>query len=69
MIAVDSPAHLDTAIGQVATGDWFPIDQARPSVEAGTQGVRAGLTTTVELEGSPRPALVAETIALVVPEA
>ncbi|MET0812271.1 MAG: MaoC family dehydratase [Microbacterium sp.] len=38
------------------------------SVEQSPQGFRAHLTTTVELEGSPRPALVAETIALVVPE-
>ncbi|GAA1928037.1 hypothetical protein GCM10009775_20080 [Microbacterium aoyamense] len=38
------------------------------SVDPSPQGLRAGLTTTVELEGSPRPALVAATIALVVPE-
>ncbi len=151
MIAADSPSALSDAIGQVATGDWFEIDQARiqafadatedwqwihldaeraasgpfgatiahgyltlsllprltagllaiggasmvvnygldrvrflqpvvvgsrvraatelVSVEPSPQGFRAGLTTTVELEGSARPALVAETIALVVPEA
>ena len=151
MIAVASPAELSQAVGQVATGDWFTIDQDRiqgfadvtedwqwihldaeratagpfgatiahgyltlsllprltagllsidgaamivnyglnkvrflqpvvsgsrvravtelASVEPSPQGYRAGLTTTVELEGSTRPALVAETIALVVPDA
>lgn len=151
MIAVASPAELSQAVGQVATGDWFTIDQDRiqgfadvtedwqwihldaeraaagpfgatiahgyltlsllprltagllsidgaamivnygldkvrflqpvvsgsrvravtelASVEPSPQGYRAGLTTTVELEKSPRPALVAETIALVVPDA
>lgn len=39
------------------------------SVEPGSQGYRVGMTTTVELEGGARPALVAETLALIVPEA
>lgn len=38
------------------------------SVESTPQGWRAGLRTTVELEGASRPALVAETVALFVPE-
>ncbi|MCP2635263.1 MaoC family dehydratase [Microbacterium sp. HD4P20] len=37
------------------------------SVEPTSQGYRVGLRTTVELEGSNRPALVAETIGLFVP--
>ena len=37
------------------------------SVEPSAQGYRVGLRTTVELEGSSRPALVAETIGLFVP--
>ncbi|SDH55020.1 MaoC family dehydratase [Microbacterium pygmaeum] len=37
-------------------------------LEESPQGYRAALTTTVELEGSSRPALVAQTLALVVPE-
>ena len=39
------------------------------SVEPASQGYRVGLRTTVEIEGSERPALVAETIGLFVPEA
>ena len=39
------------------------------SVDPTRQGFRAGLRTTVEIEGGSRPALVAETIALFVPEA
>ena len=39
------------------------------SAEPTPQGYRVGLRTTVELEGSERPALVAETVALFVPEA
>lgn len=38
------------------------------SAEPTPQGWRVGLRTTVELEGSSRPALVAETVALFVPE-
>ena len=38
------------------------------SAEPSPQGYRVGLRTTVELEGSSRPALVAETVALFVPE-
>ena len=38
------------------------------SAEPTPQGYRVGLRTTVELEGSERPALVAETVALFVPE-
>ncbi|GAA5200073.1 hypothetical protein GCM10025773_16840 [Microbacterium jejuense] len=38
------------------------------SAESTPQGWRAGLRTTVELEGSPRPALVADAVALFVPE-
>lgn len=34
------------------------------SAEAGPQGWRVGMRTTVEIEGSERPALVAETLAL-----
>ncbi|KAA9111364.1 MaoC family dehydratase [Microbacterium rhizomatis] len=37
-------------------------------VDASPQGYRAALTTTVQIEGSARPALVAETLVLVVPE-
>ncbi|WP_404431527.1 MaoC family dehydratase [Microbacterium lacus] len=37
------------------------------SVEAASQGYRANLRTTVELEGSERPALIAETIGLFIP--
>ncbi|GAA3921568.1 MaoC family dehydratase [Microbacterium invictum] len=37
------------------------------SAEPGAQGTRVGLRTTVEIDGSERPALVAETIALFVP--
>jgi acyl dehydratase len=37
------------------------------SVEAVSQGYRANLHTTVELEGSERPALIAETIGLFIP--
>lgn len=36
-------------------------------VEATAQGVRVSSTVTVEIEGAPRPALVARTIALFVP--
>ncbi|MET0735870.1 MAG: MaoC family dehydratase [Microbacterium sp.] len=39
------------------------------SAEPTPQGFRVGLTTTVELEGSSRPALVAQSIGLLVPEA
>lgn len=148
-IAADSPAHLESAIGARAVGEWFTIDQQRiaqfadvtedwqwihldteraasgpfgttiahgyltlallprlteglvsvgstamtvnygldsvrflqpvpsgsrvraaselRSVEKTAQGYRAGFTTTVELEGSERPALVAQTIALFIP--
>ncbi|MFC8682142.1 MaoC family dehydratase [Microbacterium ureisolvens] len=38
------------------------------SAEPTPQGYRVGLRTTVELEGSERPALVAETVALFVPQ-
>jgi acyl dehydratase len=38
------------------------------SVEASPQGYRVGIATTVEIEGASRPALVAGSIALVVPE-
>ncbi|BDV29885.1 MaoC family dehydratase [Microbacterium terricola] len=37
------------------------------SVEETAQGYRVGMTTTVELEGASRPALVAETLALFFP--
>jgi acyl dehydratase len=37
-------------------------------VEAAPQGYRVSLHTTVELEGSERPALVAQTVGLFVPE-
>lgn len=37
------------------------------SVEGSAQGWRVGMTTTVEIEGSERPALVAETVALFIP--
>lgn len=37
------------------------------SAEGGAQGWRVGARTTVEIEGSERPALVAETIALFIP--
>ncbi|WP_342447974.1 MaoC family dehydratase [Microbacterium sp. CPCC 204701] len=36
-------------------------------VEQAPQGYRVGLRTTVEIEGSDRPALIAETIGLFVP--
>ncbi|HEX5856827.1 MAG TPA: MaoC family dehydratase [Microbacterium sp.] len=39
------------------------------AVEPGPQGYRVNLHTTVELEGSHRPALVAQTVGLFVPEA
>jgi acyl dehydratase len=39
------------------------------SAEPSPQGYRVGLRTTIELEGSERPALVADTVALFVPEA
>ena len=39
------------------------------SAEPTPQGYRVGLRTTIELEGSERPALVADTVALFVPEA
>ncbi|GAA1983625.1 MaoC family dehydratase [Microbacterium pumilum] len=39
------------------------------AVESAPQGYRVSLTTTVELEGSERPALVAQTVGLFVPEA
>ena len=39
------------------------------AVEPTPQGYRVNLKTTVELEGSDRPALVADAVALVVPEA
>ena len=39
------------------------------AVEPTPQGYRLSLKTTVELEGSDRPALVADSVALVVPEA
>ncbi|GAA5094754.1 MaoC family dehydratase [Microbacterium yannicii] len=38
------------------------------SAEPSPQGYRVGLRTTVELDGSERPALVAETVALFVPQ-
>jgi acyl dehydratase len=38
------------------------------AVEPGSQGYRVSMTTTVELEGSERPALVAQTVGLFVPE-
>ena len=38
------------------------------SAEPSPQGYRVGLRTTIELEGSERPALVADTVALFVPE-
>ena len=38
------------------------------SAEPVAHGMRVGMRTTVEIEGSERPALVAETIALYVPE-
>lgn len=151
MIAVDSPAALDSVVGRSATGEWLAVDQERiqafadatedwqwihldaeraasgpfgatiahgyltlsllprltagllridgasmvvnygldrvrflqpvvvdsrlravtevTAVEPTAQGYRVGLSTTVELEGSERPALVAQTVALVVPEA
>lgn len=37
------------------------------SAEESPQGWRVGMTTTVEIEGSERPALVAETVALFIP--
>ncbi|MBD7957493.1 MaoC family dehydratase [Microbacterium sp. Sa4CUA7] len=37
------------------------------SADETPQGVRVGMRTTVEIDGSPKPALVAETLALVVP--
>ncbi|MGM7699812.1 MaoC family dehydratase [Microbacterium sp. A84] len=37
------------------------------SAEGGAQGWRVGMRTTVEIEGSERPALVAETVALFIP--
>ena len=39
------------------------------SAQPSAQGYRVGLRTTVEIEGAPKPALVAETIGLFVPEA
>lgn len=39
------------------------------SVEPGPAGYRAGLRTTVEIEGASKPALIAETIGLFVPAA
>jgi acyl dehydratase len=36
------------------------------SAEPTSQGVRAGFTITVEIEGEPRPALIAETVVLYV---
>lgn len=38
------------------------------TVEPSRQGVRVGVTVTVEIEDAERPALVAETLALFVPE-
>ncbi|QTX06011.1 MaoC family dehydratase [Agromyces archimandritae] len=38
-------------------------------VQPGPQGVRAAVTVTIEIEGADRPALIAETVALFVPEA
>ncbi len=38
------------------------------SAEPASRGVRVGMRTTVEIEGADRPALVAETIALLFPE-
>lgn len=37
------------------------------SAEGSAQGWRVGMTTTVEIEGSKRPALVAESVALFIP--
>lgn len=37
------------------------------SAEGSAQGWRVGMTTTVEIEGSERPALVAESVALFIP--
>ena len=53
-VTVDSRVR---AVTEVASADPSP------------QGYRVSLRTTVELEGSERPALVAETVALFVPEA
>lgn len=39
------------------------------SAQAGANGYRVGLRTTVEIEGASKPALVAETIGLFVPDA
>jgi acyl dehydratase len=38
------------------------------SAEASANGCRVGLRTTVEIEGASKPALVAETIGLFVPD-
>ncbi|MCR2813927.1 MaoC family dehydratase [Microbacterium sp. zg.Y1090] len=38
------------------------------SVDETPQGVRVGMRTTVEIDGAAKPALVAETLALLVPE-
>ena len=37
------------------------------SVDETSQGVRVGMRTTVEIDGAPKPALIAETLALLVP--
>ncbi|WP_395245608.1 MaoC family dehydratase [Agromyces sp. MMS24-K17] len=53
----------------VASGSRVRAVTEVRSADASPQGVRAGLRTTVEIEGAGRPALVADTIALFVPAA
>ena len=51
----------------VTTGSRVRAVTEVTSAESTPQGYRVGLRTTVELDGSSRPALVADTVALFVP--
>ena len=51
----------------VTSGSRVRATSQLATVEQSRQGVRVGVTVTVEIEGAERPALVAETLALFVP--
>lgn len=55
-------------LNPVTVGSRVRASTEIASAEPTDQGHRLALRTTVELDGSSRPALVAETLALVVPE-
>ncbi len=50
----------------VTAGSRVRASSTITSAESSPQGTRAGMTVTIEIEGSPRPALVADSIALFV---